>query len=199
MVNRALIFILLFICGSVTALPATLRLEPAATTVMVSDTLAIDIVVEGLGDASPPSLGGYDLLLSIPSVFTLANDPVPGDPDLGNQLDFGFGTLFVWDLTGGQLNLAELSFEDPATLNSLQPDSFVIARLQMLATAPGNAVFSVTGTLTDEIGNELPFEAFDAQVTVEVIPEPATAGLTVSALAAGILFAYRNGIKSRRT
>lgn len=174
---------LLSFAPTVRAGPITLGLIPVSQTVAPGDTANLEVSIGGLGDSSAPSLSAYDLdVLFDFSVLTFSGVTF-GDTVLGNQLDLtGFGTLSAYDAsTPGVLNLFEISFDDPSTLDSLQAGAFTLATISFSATGSGISPISLSiNSLGDSIGNPLTVNEADilgATVTVRgesQVPEPAT-------------------------
>jgi len=160
---------------------AILSLTPSSTTVAsTSGTLTFDLSISGLGDLSSKSLGDYDFDLSFD---TSKLGFVSGL--FGSELGF---TVFdvMDDSTSGILNLAQLSLEDPANLNTTQPGSFSLASLtfSFFDLLPGQSTainFGTIYSLGDENGDPLTVSASGAVIinpsnTVPV-PEPMTLAL----------------------
>lgn len=172
---------------AVNATASQIQIVPSSTLVSTGDTVTTDISISGLGNGT--SLGVFDLslLYQNPFAFSFVNF---GDPLLGDQLNLsGFGTLTDSTNTAGSLHLFELSFDDPATLNSLQAASFTLARVGFTALGPGTGLFSLSNVvLGDAIGNPLvPDSVVGASVTVgggpgSAVPEPSTFVLVSSVL-----------------
>lgn len=134
----------------------------------------VDLIASGL---TTENLAGYDLdiafddaMLSFSS-YTLGSeltDPVFGDGDLS------LGE------SAGILNLAQISY----LLDfSAQPDSFVVATLEFMATGVGATALSFNYLdATDDLGGILAATSTDLQLNVSAVPVPAAAWLFGSAL-----------------
>src|SRR5262245_42990410 len=73
----------------------TLSLEPTPQSIGVGDPASVDLVVTGLSDFSPPSLGAFDIDLTYNSAVVSADSVA-----FGNFLDLGtFGSVRFSDLT----------------------------------------------------------------------------------------------------
>lgn len=117
----------------------TLSLSPASQTAANSDTVFLDLVVSGLGNFAPASLGDFDVDIgydtAVLSFQSYSLGVLLGDVGLGEALDASLGDTF------GSVNIAELSLLEPdlATcffcvapyLDDLQPDSFTLAHTRV--------------------------------------------------------------------
>jgi hypothetical protein len=158
---------------------------PSAQTVTAGAAVGVDIVVSGLGDLSEPSLGTFDLDLSYdPSVLSVVSvtlTPLLGDVSLGEAVE-------VVDLaTAGLVDLLLLSLLSPAELDSLQPESFVLATLSFDALAPGTSALALTQVLLgDAFGADLDATTGTGAITVSIdgtpVPEPTLAGFLLAAV-----------------
>ncbi|CAA0094440.1 Uncharacterised protein [Halioglobus japonicus] len=163
---------------------ALLSLQPDTSFASNGDTVSFELIVSGLGNFAPDSLGAFDLSVSYDNaVLSFA------DYTLGNFLGdlAGFTALDVssGDI-GAAVNLAEISLLLPASLNALQPDSFLLASLSfdVLALAPG-ATTSLSildgAVLSDATGSAL--QASTGQpATIGAIPLPGTLLLILSGM-----------------
>ncbi len=144
----------------------TVTLAPATQSVVQDQTAQLDIVV---GDVLPAGLGGYSITLAFdPSIldFASAVSHLPG---------------VTWGLSAkvsapGQLELSDLSFEEPADLVNLESASFTLATVSYKAIGVGTSAISVTKLdLADAAGSLLAAGLpAGAAVTVSAVPEPAT-------------------------
>jgi hypothetical protein len=142
------------------------------------------VVVSGLGNGAPPSLGSYDLDVSFDaSRLTYAST------DFGSLLG-GPADSIQGALGGaGLVDLAEISLLLPAELDALQPDSFSIATLHFSVSAPGASTVSITQALAgDGFGRPLSITSLgSARVSGSAaVPEPSA--LLVFALGAAIVY-----------
>lgn len=189
------------ICLFATALPSyalSISLTPTTQTVDVGQTLQFDLVVSGLGAGVASSLGTYDVDIGFDPGILGFTSAVFGDPILGNQLDlFGFGSLNAITAGVGTVNLFELSFDDPADLNSLQAENFTLATLSFTALTAGTSSLSINvNTIGDALGDPLTADVVDARATVNQtnpIPEPNGLALAIAGLLA------LAAIRARRT
>ena len=195
-----LVALLLYTANSAGAV--MLGLTPSSQTAAVGQTVSIDLVVDGLGDFAPDSLGAFDIDVAYdPAALTFSGYALGGflgDLGLFEAADFSFG-----DLRGGVINLAELSFLEadagscfvclPPFLDDVQPVSFVLATLDFMVTdlAFGDSTEVAIGSvnaLSDAFGDALEIAAIDGAVIRGVeptaMPSPAPLLLMLSGLAA---------------
>lgn len=146
-----------------------LSVIPATTSALIGDTVPVELVVSGLGDLAAPSLGAYDIDLSFDGgVLSLL------DVAFGAHLDvLGLGSMQETTTGAGMVNVFELSLDDAADLDSLQPGSFTLATLTFQVTAPGYSALSLAvNSLADAAGDELSVNLVDSAVTA--VPEPSS-------------------------
>jgi hypothetical protein len=145
---------------------------PALVSGAVGLSFDLELVVSGLGDGAPPSLGSYD--------FDISFDPSRLAFDsLSFGTDLGAGSLQSFSAGAGVVDLAEVSLLSPAQLDLLQGDSFVLATLRFTPIATGTSSVGFTQAIVgDGFGRPLEVALGGARVDVErVIPEPAALAL----------------------
>lgn len=137
----------------------TIDVVPSAATVPPGSSLTIDVVVSGLGNFASPSVGGFDLDLTFDdSLFAFTGivfGPFLGDPTMGEASTMS-------SVVGGTLSADELSLLPAASLDALQPDSFILFSATFDAIAVGTGTFDVdvlTSTVSDELAAALPIDA----------------------------------------
>jgi hypothetical protein len=127
-VLKRLSAILLLVCiaQAPVAHAVLLSVQPDTTFAANDDLVSLDIVVSGLGNFGPDSLGAFDVFMGYDATvlsfsgYSLNN--LLGD--LGGQaIDSSAGDL------GGSVNIAEVSLLAAAMLDALQPDEFIMASL----------------------------------------------------------------------
>ncbi|ALS98059.1 hypothetical protein [Lacimicrobium alkaliphilum] len=107
---------------------AFLSLTPSVSFAETGDTVVLDLMIGGLGDGGPDSLGDFDLdILYDPAVVSISSYSLTnmlGDIDFFEAFDFSLG-----DDGLGTLGLSVVSFLTDSELNALQPDSFSLATI----------------------------------------------------------------------
>ena len=161
-------------------------LEPSSQTISPGDTTSLDLVISGLGDHAPPSLGGF--------FFDLSYDPAilsPYSVGFGSHLDLGiFGSVRTSDIsTPGTIHVDEISLETAADLEASQPSSFTLATLGFKGVGPGTSLIDITfGSLADETGGLSPdFITQSAQIEVAGVAAIPDVGSTARWLAMSVL------------
>ena len=188
--------LLITICGllalglvnQASALP-TLSLLPASQTASTGDTVYLDLVIDGLVDFGPDSLGDFDIDISYDmTALSFQNYSLGtflGDVGFGEAVDFSFGDL------GGVVNIAELSLLNPFELDLIQPGSFSLATLEFHVDALSAGSSTTVGIDTvnaigDGFGNWLTLGGTnDAVIRAPSasVPEPSIIWLLGSGLA----------------
>lgn len=116
-----------------------LSLLPASQTASSGDSVSLDLVIDGLGDFAPDSLGDFDVDISYDtSILTFDGYNLGGflgDTFLLEAIDLNSGN---WGIDG-VINIAELSLLDANStsgpsdfgpfLDDIQPSSFTLATL----------------------------------------------------------------------
>lgn len=188
----------------------TLSLLPSSQTGAPGDLVSLDLVIDGLGDFAPDSLGDFDIDIAYdPAALTLSGfilGDFLGDIGLGEALDFSGG-----DLGGGLVNLAEVSLLEPAAatcifcippyLDEIQPGSFALATLDFTigSLAPGSSTtvgISTVNALGDGFGLALPLDnTLDAIIRrpADTVPEPGSLILLLAGIGAFALLRRRAG------
>ena len=171
-----------------------LSLEPASQIAAPGDNVSLDLVISGLGNLAPDSLGDFDIDITFESValtFTSYGLGTSlGDIGLGEAFDFSLG-----DLGGGTVNLAEVSLLLSDELDALQADSFTLATLdfQVDVLAQGSETLvdiSTVWALGDGFGDPLAVDATNSAV-ISAVPIPAAVWLFGSGLLGMIEIARR--------
>lgn len=158
--------------------------SPGAQVVSLGDPVSVDLLVSGLGDGVPPSLGGFDVDISFdPSILVLTGASLIAP--LGGSAQFEFNVQVT--ASGVVVNLFALSFLSPEDLDALQPGEFTLATLTFGTLASGTSSLVIENAiLSDAAGGALPIDsAPNGSVTV---PEPATSiGVALGLAALGLL------------
>lgn len=148
----------------------TIDIVPSSQDASLGTMVAVDLVISGLGDFAAPSLGTFDLDVTFDPVILAFNSAVFGD-----QLDlFGLGSITEVFPGVMNVNLFELSLDDPADLDTLQPGSFTLATLTFDTIASGTSPLELfINALGDALGDPLEAEPGSGRVRVSDVPEAA--------------------------
>jgi len=190
-----LLVAVLLVATSTPAAAIVFKLAPAAQIAASGDAVSLDLVVSGLGDVSSPALGDFDVEVGYdPLALSFTNYSLGlllGDESLGEAIDFSLGDQ------GFSVNLGEVSLLFPSELQALQPDNFVLARLDfnVLSLLPGSstALSLAVNAAGDEFGQPLAVDGVHGAVirnAVIATPEPPML-LLVGTAFAGVGFARR--------
>ncbi len=168
--------------GANPARAVSLSLSPSAASVYAGAPVAIDIVIDGLGAGTAPTLAAFDLDVSfLGSVLSFVS------VDFAYAVDaFTSSGLLAGPL---RVDLAETSLLSNAVLDAYQPATFVLATLHFLALAPGVSPLAITQAVLANTagGGSIAATLGGASVTVLPVPEPISVtlvGLGLAALAA---------------
>jgi len=182
------------------AVAATLSLEPALQTASTGDSISVDLVISGLGDFAPSSLGDFDIDVGFdPSTLSLTGfslGPFLGNIGLGEALDLSLG-----EIVPGLVNVLEVSLLDadassgpsgiPPFLDDIQPGTFSLAtfNFDVLNLGPGElTTVGIAGVfaLGDGFGLPLTLDATSPAVIEGLdtaqVPAPQTALLVLAGL-----------------
>lgn len=179
---------------NVQAKALTFEFDTARPSVILGDMLSVDLVVSGLGEYGPDSLGTFDLeIIYDSSVLAFSGYELGGflgDTFFGEAISLG-------EWSSGQVNIAEESlldadkFSGPAYfgpyLDEIQPGSFTLATLSFDTIALGKSTLNLGySTFGDGFGNPLTLENnpfADITVSAAPVPEPASILLFSTGLA----------------
>ena len=167
---------------SVSLQAALLTIQPPTKSVAVGVTFEVAVTVSGLGVGAAPSLSVFDLDLTYDAGLLQFDSLTFGDPVLGDQLDLSTPAQGTLTASGspvpGVVNHFELSFDAPATLDSLQPDAFTLSVFRFTALSAGVSPLDlVVNSFGDSPGAPLDATVQGGSVTVTVVPEPTLTGL----------------------
>ena len=166
----------LMVLTSLPAGAATLSFNPLSPTIMVGETVDIDIIVTGLENEDLATFDfdvDYNNLVLSFSGYTLYDGlgVIPADADDWSLGDNGFGSI----------NLAEISY---LTDLSNQPDAFILATISLTGLAGGSSALNFTFVdLGDAFGDLIDVSSLgSAAVEVNAVTIPAAAWLLGSGL-----------------
>lgn len=149
------------------------------------DVFGIGVMISGLGDASAPALGGYDLDISFDANHLAFIGAEFGDNVGYDYLDLnsaGGNPSAVNAIGPGIVNLYEISLDAVEDLNNLQADNFLLAILHFQVLHPGNSQLDIAiNALSDAEGNAL--SATVSSTPISTVPLPSAFWLAASALA----------------
>lgn len=137
---------------------ATLNLLPQTLTVTAGDSMHLDLVIDGLSDFAPVSLGAFTVDIAYdPSLFSFQSYSLGlnlGDPLL-DAIDLSSGEYSV-----GSIGLSEISLLSATELDAIQPASFILASLEfsvdaLLSDVTTSITIDPFAMLSDAAGNSL--------------------------------------------
>jgi hypothetical protein len=164
----------------------TLSVLPASQTVGLGSQVTASLQIAGLGNLTAPSLGTFDVSLGFDPTVLSFSSAVFGDPILGDLLDpTGLGNTFSFISPGiGTVQLFDLSLASASQLDTLQPGSFVLARLVFDSVGAGTSPLDLTiNALGDADGVSLAASVQNGSADISSVPEPNSLPLvTVGAL-----------------
>jgi hypothetical protein len=183
-------YILLLTCLAQAPLAhsALISLQPDTTFADTGDSISLDLVISGLGDYAPDSLGAFDISIdfdaSALSFTSYVLGDFLGDVSASEAIDASGGA------SGGSVNVAEVSLLSAAALDTLQPGAFILATLNFsvldLEDGAATQLSLLAGpVLADAFGFGLSATTSgpaSVQSTVSGVPVPGTLLLLVTAL-----------------
>ncbi len=195
--------------GSQAGAVPSLSLLPANQIASSGDNISLDLVIDGLGDFAPDSLGDFDVDIgydtSALTFLSYSMGSLLGDLSLVEALDYSGGDL------GGTVNIAELSLldADPTSgpsffgpyLDDIQPGSFTLATLDFHVDALAAGTSTIVSidsvnALGDGYGNPLSYTTNNALIVAPgaAVPEPAMLPLMCLGLV-GLLVIRRSNMR----
>jgi hypothetical protein len=106
---------------------ALIQIQPGTTTASTGDVISLDLVISGLGNFFPDSLGAFDISVGFDAA-ALSYTGYSLGGELGNIGLFQAIDASVGDL-GGAVNVAEVSLLSAIVLDTQQPGTFTLATL----------------------------------------------------------------------
>jgi hypothetical protein len=167
--------------------------QPNGQTVGLGQTVAFDIAISGLGNGAPPSLGAFDLDLGFDPAILSFDSISFGDPILGSLLGPIVGSLngFSNDPVTGLVNQFEISLELPATLDALQPDSFILTSLTFSSVGLGTSALDISNLiLGDAVGAPLAADTIQNGSVTVAAAAVADSSQTAVLLGLGLIVLY---------
>ncbi len=181
---------LVFLCSPADS-AVVMSVNPGGPTVLLGDSVSVDVNVSGLGNGTAPSIGVFDLLLEYdPSKLTF------NGLSHGTGLDvLSLGSFQSSSAGSNAVSVFELSFDSAQDLNTLQPDSFLLFSVNFSGSGLGVSPLTLTiNSVGDADGVDLPITVENSSVTVlstgsptDDVPEPRTVMLVGSVLIASVL------------
>lgn len=162
-----------------------LKLSPTSQTALPGDNISLDLIISGLNAGGAPSLGDFDLNIAF-DITKLSFTSYSLGSFLGVISSFEADD-FSSGVSGGLINLAEVSYLSPTNLDSLQGSSFTLATLLFHVDVLGNGAstnvsFSQINALGDGFGNSLDIDAANSATVSNNVPEPSSALLILLGL-----------------
>ncbi len=151
-----------------------LSFDPLSTDATLGSGVNVNLVISGLGVATAPSLGAFDLDVNYDSSLLTLSAVTFGD-----QLDLlGLGSITGETSSMGLVNLFEISLDSTSILDSLQADSFSLATLSFNTLGVGSSLLDYSNViLSDAAGTPLEAGLTDGNINVlrppGAVPEPA--------------------------
>jgi hypothetical protein len=174
-----------------------LSLSPSNTTLLIGESVSLDIDVTGLVALGAPTLAGLVFEIHYdPNVFALTgasfgSDLGAPDTDFGHAVDPNAGMSGLVFDAAGIVHLYALSLLDGLTLDASQPTSVLTATLSFEAIAAGSASFDPNSVeMVDPNGVPLAAASSGAAITVNAPAIPTLGWLGIAlfaAVGAGVL------------
>lgn len=182
---KSTLFLLLALCCLQAPLShaVLIELQPDSLLSETGDSISLDLIVSGLGNFAPDSLGAFDITVGFDPTRLSFTDysfgNLLGDIGLAEAVDTSAGDI------GGAVSLTEVSLLPAASLDGLQPDAFVLATLDFdvinLAPSIVTQLSVLPGpTLSDALGMPLSVTGLGS-ASVTGIPVPGTLFLLAAA------------------
>lgn len=120
----------------------SLSFLPSTQVVNQGDSVAVELVISGLGNQTAPSLGVFDLNVDFnPSLISLSQVTFGNGLNLGNS---GGSSSTASMTIPGSINLFEFSLQASEDLNNLQPATFPLAQLVFDTVGIGTSLLELS-------------------------------------------------------
>jgi len=182
----AAILLLMGLVQAPLAHSAHIEIQPGTTSANAGDLISLDLVISGLGNYVPDSLGAFDISVGFDATalsFTgYSLGGFLGNIALLEAIDASTGNV-----VSGAANVAEVSLLSALDLDTLQPGAFTLATLNftVINLAAGAAtqlsVLLDDAVLADGSGSRLSATA-SGPASIQSVPVPATLLLLITGL-----------------
>ena len=179
-----LILLSVFLMQIPLAHSALIGIQPGTTSANTGDLISLDLVISGLGDFVPDSLGAFDISVGFDATalsFTgYSLGGFLGNVGLSEAIDASAGDV------GGAVNVAEVSLLSAIGLDTQQPGAFTLATLNFtVINLDGGAVTQLSvlqgAVLADASGFALSATA-SGPASIQSVPVPGTLLLLITCL-----------------
>jgi len=180
----ALALLTLLLMQTPVAHATLIALQPSSMYATTGDSISLDLVISGLGNFGPDSLGAFDISVEYdPGVLTFTSYSLAnflGNIVLAEAIDSSSGNL------GSAVNVAEVSLLSVIGLDTLQPGAFTLATLNFnvtnLAVGAVTQLSVLSGhVLADAYGAPLSATS-TGPASVAAVSAPGTAGLLMASM-----------------
>jgi hypothetical protein len=163
---------------------ALIGIQPGTTSANTGDLISLDLVISGLGNFVPDSLGAFDISVGFDATalsFTgYSLGGFLGNIGLSEAIDASAGDV------GGAVNVAEVSLLSAIGLDTQQPGAFTLATLNFtVINLAGGAVTQLSvlpgAVLADASGLALSATA-SGPANIQSVPVPGTLLLMITGL-----------------
>lgn len=152
---------------------ALIELQPETALASTGDSLSLDVVISGLGDTGPVSLGAFDISFGFDDAVLAFTGYILGsklgDVGLAEAIDASTGS------SGSVANVAEVSLLSAPDLDLLQSATFAVATLHFDVIGLGAGV----STQIDVLQGAVLADAFGSQISVSGLGSASVVGVPV--------------------
>jgi hypothetical protein len=168
---------------------ALIGIQPGTTSASTGDLISLDLVISGLGNYAPASLGAFDISIGFDatalSFTSYSLGGYLGNVGLSEAINVGTGA------TGGSVNVAEVSLLSAIGLDTLQPGAFTLATLNFTVINLGGGAATQLSVLpspvlADANGSALPVTTA-GPASIQSVPAPGTLLLLITGLFAWLV------------